>query len=215
MDWRLVLLLLTPLFYSDNSLYLHIFDHSYNLVLLTLYSTCGCLRGLEGSSMPWYIPLYAEYTLLSGWELGWPFRALLTQPFMSHSDGQTTMMTLPSSSSSSSSHCTHIVFPSQELSLDFFVQVQCAYACALTCTVLPNWSWVVFKDGVAVCNPHTASCKAALDVMKMGLSYNWSDHKINKQCGMMSQDLSNWSCGHETCISQGKVAEKREPVYIK
>lgn len=100
------------LIYSDNHshLYCSISDHFNNLVVLTLHSvyswfTC---RSLEGPRMTWCILQSVQYILLSGWELGCPFRALLTQPFMSHSDGQTTAMTLPSSSSSSSSHCTHI-----------------------------------------------------------------------------------------------------------
>lgn len=79
-------------------------------------------RAWDGSGMEWCMPLSVQYPLLSGWELGWPFRALQTQPFMSGFHSQTTTMTLPSSSSSttSSSPCAHIVSP--RLCLEFFVR---------------------------------------------------------------------------------------------
>lgn len=69
-----------------------------NLVLVTPHGPSGCFRGLDGSSMERCIPLSVQYPLLSGWELGWSFGALQTQPFMSHFHSQTTTMTLPSSS---------------------------------------------------------------------------------------------------------------------
>lgn len=94
-----------------------------NLVLVTLRGPSQGFRASDGSGMDWCIPLSVQYPLLSGWELGWPFRALQTQPFMSRFHSQTTTMTLPSSSSSSttsSSPYAHIVSP--RLCLEFFVR---------------------------------------------------------------------------------------------
>lgn len=93
-----------------------------NLVLVIPRGPSHGFRALDGSGMEWCIPLSVQYPLLSGWELGWPFRALQTQPFMSRFHSQTTTMTLPSSSSSttSSSPCAHIVSP--RLCLEFFVR---------------------------------------------------------------------------------------------
>lgn len=93
-----------------------------NLVLVTPRGPSHSFRALDGSGTEWCIPLSVQYPLLSGWELGWPFRALQTQPFMSRFHSQTTTMTLPSSSSSttSSSPCAHIVSP--RLCLGFFVR---------------------------------------------------------------------------------------------
>lgn len=116
MDWRLV-----PIHFSSHLtlITVPIPDHFNNRVVLTLHSVYSWFtyRCLEGPCMTWCILQSVQCILLSGWELGCPFRALLTQPFMSHSDGQTTAMTLPSSSSSPSSHCTHIApslpFPSR------------------------------------------------------------------------------------------------------
>lgn len=139
MDWRLVFIhllyssILTTVFISlAPSLTIFLTWWFWHCTACTINSH---VEGLEGSSMTWCIPLSVQYTLLSGWELGWPFRALLTQPFMSHSDSQTTTMTLPSSSSSASySHC----LPCSELSLASFVRVYCAYLYASACTMLVN-----------------------------------------------------------------------------
>lgn len=115
MDWRCVFihLLYSSILITVFHLSCWISDQFYNLVVLTphcMYSRYTC-RVLEASRDD-MMYLSAQHTLLSGWELVCPFRGLLTQPFMSHSDGQTTTMTLPPSSShssSSSSRCTHIV----------------------------------------------------------------------------------------------------------
>lgn len=109
MDWRLVFIhLLYSSILITPSLTILITWWT-RLVWHLVWHCTACTVDSHVEAWTWCIPLSVQYTLLSGWELGCPFRALLTQPFMFHSDSQTTTMTLPSSSSSSYSHCTHIV----------------------------------------------------------------------------------------------------------
>lgn len=157
-----------------------------NLVLVTPRGPSHGLRALDGSGKEWCIPLSVQYPLLSGWELGWPFRALQTQPFMSRFHSQTTTMTLPSSSSSTTSSsplCSHCVSPAM-------LRILCTGRKAHTRVQLRARRLQLGAQGFWKVEMSAAICAQRRTTQ----AWMWqrADHKVYTQLGLLSEQLSNW-----------------------